>query len=396
MLATLLVLSRLWSALAAAPGPGCPDAPEPAVRIGAADATTRIEVFLDPAASTALGSWLELRRIAAERDELQIAVWFARPLGPFDPRTERVRRFVLAASRAGRTTRALRQVALLGAERMAARIEDQAERGRLAADLDLTPAVLARVRADRCDDVRLTDASARLIERSRDATMGIIRMPAIVLGPLVFDDAPGLDRVRAELDREPLRQSLRRRAATPVNVELRPSAERLRVPPAGGLVLGGLGLRHHLVITSTSEDDAVLFLGLPRALAHRSEHPGELAIHLFARGESLSATTLRQRLCAAGLLHRELDYVRLLAGSPESRRSPDPDTQALLAELDGVAEARCADAVDAVREQIPEGIWLDGLPRSPTELEDIVSHLRASRAGSRPLAPWWSPPVADP
>ncbi len=392
MLPTLLAAAVSW-----APSPlDCTIRAEAAIHIGPEDAATRLDAFVDPATSTALASWLELRRIAAERNDLQIAVWFARPLGPFDPRAERVRRFVLAASRAGRTARALREVARLGVDRMAARVQDDSERNRLAADLDVTPAVLAHALADRCDATRISNASTRLAQLSRDATLGIVRLPAVALGPLVFDDAPGFDRVRAELGREPLRRALRRRVATPAPVDLRAAAERLRVPPVGGFVVGGAGLPHHLVVTSTSEDDAVLFLGLPRALAYRSEHPGELSIHVFARGESLSATHLRQRLCAATLLHRELDYARLLAGSPELRRTPDPDTSALLAELDAVNETRCADVVDAAREEIPEGIWLDGVPRSPTELEALANLLRVGQVGRRPLAPWWSPPAADP
>ncbi|HWB78141.1 MAG TPA: hypothetical protein VG755_24420, partial [Nannocystaceae bacterium] len=167
-------------------------------------------------------------------------------------------------------------------------------------------------------------------------------------------------------------------------------AERLRVPPPGGIVLGGVGLRHRLLVMAQSEDDPNLFLSLPRALQYRADHPGELALHIVSRGQSLGATILRHRLCAARKIDRELDYARLLAAPPETRQRPDDDTAALIRALDAVPEELCENEPDPARANLPDGTWLDGLPRSPTELEDLAALLKVSSATTRPLAPWSS------
>ncbi|MBC8069165.1 MAG: hypothetical protein IAG13_12595 [Deltaproteobacteria bacterium] len=160
------------------------------------------------------------------------------------------------------------------------------------------------------------------------------------------------------------------------------------MPPAGGLVLGGVGLRHRLLVMASSEDDANLFLSLPRALQHRADHPGQLSVHVLARGASLGATILRHRLCAARVIDRELDYARVLAAPPELRQQPDEDTSRLFHQLDAVPERACEDEPDPARANLLDGTWLDGLPRSPTELEDLAALLELSSASARPLAPW--------
>jgi len=140
-----------------------------------------------------------------------------------------------------------------------------------------------------------------------------------------------------------------------------------------------------------TEDDEALALTLPRLLAFRSEHPGVLSVQILARGHLLGATELRHRLCAARLRGRELDYARVLAIPPATRRDPSPAVTELLAELDEVPESECEGEPDPAARGLPGGIWLDGLPRSLGELEDIAALVRLTEAWERPLTPLFVP-----
>ncbi len=376
----------------------CPDEPRATLQLGSPTAPLQLAVFLDPANATALTSWTELQRIVAEREgQLGVAVWFVRPLQAFDPRSDRVRRFALAAARLGAVRGALAQVARHGAEATAVVLGDPPRRDRLAQELGLDPAAFAKALADRCDGDRIDRGSSRVLELARSSTLGMLRLPAFALGNFVFDDGPQLERVRPELGREPVRAALRWRADVepPPPLEPRPRVERLRVPPRGGVALGGPGLPHRLVVMAQGEDDPNLFLTLPRALQYRAAAPRSLTIHILARGRSFVATTLRQRLCAARRLGRQLEYARVLAASPDVRREPDPATTELLRALDAVPEKDCGEEPDPAEAGLPEGTWLDGQPRSATELEDIAGLLRQADRATRPLSPWTPRPGDD-
>ncbi|HWB75809.1 MAG TPA: hypothetical protein VG755_12665, partial [Nannocystaceae bacterium] len=83
----------LFVALAAPPAATCPDEAAAALTLGPDDAATKLDAFIDPASPQALVTWIELLRIVGEREpELRIDVWLVRPLGPIEPRAERVRR----------------------------------------------------------------------------------------------------------------------------------------------------------------------------------------------------------------------------------------------------------------------------------------------------------------
>lgn len=391
-----LLLAAVLAAPAAAP-PQCPDRAVATLELGRDDAPTRLHAFFDPAAGGALGIFAELRRMVAERpDELGISVWLVRPLAAFDPRMDRVRRFAWAAARADRLDDALTVIARLGSDQIAATLLDGDRTRALAPSLHLAPAVLVDTLAEGCDRTRLDLASAQVARLGRGATLGLVRLPAFAIGGFVFDDTPGLERVRPELGREPVRRSLRWRAAMSPAAPAPVRVDRMRTPPPGGLVLGGLGLPHHLAVMGQGEDDPTLFLSLPRALQYRSEHPGRLAVHILARGNGFGANVLRARLCAAARLGRELDYARLLAGPPDARRDPDAATIELLKLLDAEADARCGDTGQPEGEVLPEGAWLDGVPRSPTELDDLPNLLRPAAAGTRPLDGFLRPGAAEP
>jgi hypothetical protein len=394
-----LLLAAVLAAPAARPAPPqCPDRAVATLELGGQDAPTRLHAFFDPAAGGALGIFAELRRMVAERpDELGVSVWLVRPLAAFDPRMDRVRRFAWAAARAGHLDDALTVIARLGSDHIAATLLDDGRMQTLAPSLHLEPTALVTALAEGCDGARLDLASAQVARLGRGATLGLVRLPAFAIGGFVFDDTPGLERVRPELGREPVRRSLRWRAATTPGPPPPPvRVDRMRRPPSGGLVLGGLGLPHHLAVMGQGEDDPTLFLSLPRAMQYRSEHPGRLAVHILARGNGFGANVLRARLCAATRLGRELDYARMLAGPPDARRDPDAAAVELLKLLDAESDAHCGDTGQPEADVLPEGAWLDGVPRSPTELDDLPNLLRPSVAGTRPLDGFLRPGAAEP
>src|SRR5690606_15063215 len=111
------------------------------------------------------------------------------------------------------------------------------------------------------------------------------------IGGPPFEDTPDLDHLRTRLGApaEP--------AAASADDAMSPSytrgtSERLRRPELRGALLGGEGLPHRLLITTRSEDDPILSMLLPPALAFRRNEPGRLAIQLVARGAGLHADRL--------------------------------------------------------------------------------------------------------
>ncbi len=387
----------LLAVLAAPPAPTCPDTAAATVEIGDPHAPLRLHAFFDPALTTGHAIFNELRRVVAERpDDIAVSLWIVRPQASFDPRLDRVRRFVWAAARLGLLDAALALIARAGPDHVGVALLDDERTRALAPALHTAPERLLAALAEGCDGARLDRASAHAITVGRHAPLGMVRLPVFAVGEFVFDDTPTLERVRPELGREPVRRALRwRAAASPPPAPPPSSGERSRVPPAGGLVLGGIGLPHHLVVLGQGEDDPNLFLSLPRAMQYRSEHPGRLAIHILARGNGFGANLLRGRLCAAKRLGRELGYARLLAGTPEARHDPGAADAELISELDAEADSHCEAPDDAAAEPLPEGAWLDGVPRSPTELEDLPSLLRSGATGRRPLDPLLRPPATD-
>lgn len=395
----VLLTSLLWAALAAAPSPvRCPTHEAAAVELGNADAPLRLSAYVDPASTSAATTWTELQRIVAEHgDGLAIAVWFVRPPQAYDPRIERVRRLALAAVRLGRVREALALVARRGPEFVAVALADESRHDGLARALAVERRALDDALTRRCDAARVDDASAMAAELARRSTLGALRLPAFVVGTFVFDDGPGLDRVRAELAREPVRSALRWRIeAEPAGAPpIRGTSETMRVPPPGGADLGGVGLPHRLVVVAQGEDDPNLFLTLPRALQFRAAHPGVLSVHVRAIGRSFVATQLRQRLCAARLGGRELDYLRALAAAPDVRREPDEALVELMRALDAIADRDCGDADEPPATGLAEGAWLDGIPRSAAELDDLTSLVRQGQRARRPLSLWTAIPAGE-
>ena len=81
---------------------------------------------------------------------------------------------------------------------------------------------------------------------------------------------------------------------------------------------------------------------------------------------------------------------------PALRRDPSPAIAELLVELDEVPESACEGEPDPATRGLPGGIWLDGLPRSLGELEDVGALVRLTEAWDRPLSLVWAPvPPSD-
>jgi len=395
----LALVPSLWSGAPAPASPACDEAPEasnpsgpgkastPTLQLGAAAAPTTVDAYLDPASSQSWRAWLELRRLAFDHaGELRVLVHWADSGGGRQPQVERVRAFVAALAQRGHTEAALRVVARDGLERLHARLSDPPEHEALARELGVpVPVVVAALR-DRCARQQVSEHGRRMREAFGLEPDAMARLPAFVLGELAFDDGPGLERLRPELGREGLRRRVLEDPAPvgpPPTIEA--TSERMQRPALDGLLLGGPGLPHRFVVMARDEEDPTLFVVLPPVLALRYDAPGRMAVHVVSRGVSDGAERLRHRLCAARVLGLGPAYLDYLARDALLRQAPGPADNGLLEALDDVPAPRCADEVDPVDLDLPDGAWLDGLPRSRSELSTLDSTLRLLDAAGRPL-----------
>jgi hypothetical protein len=149
-------------------------------------------------------------------------------------------------------------------------------------------------------------------------------------------------------------------------------------------------LRHRFILMARDEDDPNLFMLLPPLLRFRRLRPGTLTVQVVARGGSFGAQSLRHRLCAARRQGLVAAYVRLLASDPGSRHT-DPAVRDLLETLDKVPVEACEDEVDPAELGLPDGGWLDGIPRTRSELEGLETTLDLLETTLRPLSPLLGP-----
>lgn len=390
--------------LALAASPGAPTSP-PAVScdeaatlpLGPASAPTLVEAFLDPASTQSWRTWLELRRLVVDHaGEVGVRLRWA-DSGGVDPHADRVRAFVASLAHDGHAGAALQVVARDGLERVHARLVDPDAHEALGKELGLPPSAIRAALRDRCARRRVAEHSRRLRELAGLDEASMMRLPTFVLGELAFDDGPGLERLRPELGREGLR---RRSYEDPAPVGPPPaveaSSDRMQRPPLRGVLLGGPGLPHRFVLMARDEEDPSLFVVLPPVLALRREQPGRLALHVVSRGVSDGAELLRHRLCAARTLGLGPAYLDYLARDALLRQAAGPAEERLLAALDDVPRARCRDEIDPVDLDLPDGAWLDGLPRSRSELSTLDATLRLLDAATRPLDLLLPSPRDDP
>jgi hypothetical protein len=381
------------AAPAESPPASCPgDEGDALLVLGPRDAPNVVDAFLDPADPASLVAWLELRRLVADlRGTTAVAVHFDRGLGPTEPRSDEVRAWVVAAAQRGHALPALRQVAREGDERLFLRLHAPEEQQALTREVGPAASLATDAHALRCGWQHIRATKQALLVRHAGGRTVTYRLPLFAMDEISFEDSPTLDRLRWELAKQAQRVREARDRRPTVVPQPKAASDRMRRPPLRGSLLGGSGLPHRFVLMARDEDDPHLVMLLPPVLAFRSDHPSVLAVHIVARGSSIGGQRLRHRLCAARQLGLDLDYARFLATDPASRRFPTPTQEALLERLDAVSEKTCADEPDPADLGLPDGGWLDGIPRNRSELENIEATLRLLNAANRPLSSLLAP-----
>lgn len=404
----VLVASALAAVLWAAPADVSPArCPAHELRIGPAEAPLGITAYLDPFAPSTFHLWLNLRRLVADhRGDVGVRVV---PISTAMVETlgdARIFRTLLGAGARGRLEAVLRLLDREGRDRLAARLADPAARAAVAAEIGLPAADLSNILEDRCIDAAVRAGKAELQRLHRDAGGYLGRPPIFAVGQATaFEDGPDLERLRTELAREAQRQRSNRPLVRSLVVPRRGVSQRLMRPPASaGMLVGGVGLPHRLVIFA-EHDEHPNFSLLGPALELRRHHPGVLAIQVIARGNSAGARQLRVRTCVAERLGLQLEYLRLLAREGEgTRREPrSAAAQQFLARLDDAPEAQTCDLGEPELERgpggvtaLPEGVWLDGAAVGQSDLDALFARLAGADAAQRPLDAVFSAAAPEP
>ena len=421
---TSAISNSLASAL-----PRSPCSATPGVGLGPVDAPAQLTVFIDPLTGSpgALSLWIELRRFSPEPQRLVGAERVAqhemtfggewpdeeRPDGGAtitgnqpdlhvrvepvsggmvrDPANEALLRWFLAASDAGAQEAALWLIDRDGRDRLALRLARPGGAAALAAEIG-KPGPLP---VDPCSDRRIEAARRSLREHQQSAGSFAGRPPLFALGQrLVFEDNGSLERVRGEVARELQRlRSDRPPAGRNSWPPARPgvSLRLIRPPAAAGMVVGGVGLPHRLVVF-VEHDEHPNLGNLGPVLEYRRRNPGRLAIQIIARGTTAAARLLRLRLCGAQKLGLELEYLRRLAQGPMTRDRPTAEPVPLVERLDEAAEAHRCETGEPELEPapggargLPDGAWLDGTAVGQGDLEAIGVRIVGLEAAQRPL-----------
>jgi hypothetical protein len=363
--------------------------------IGPEGAAVELTAFLDPLAPGSLGLWVELRRLVSDlRGALRVRIEPVAGGMVRDPAGERLLDWFVAAGEHGAQEAALRLLDRDGRERVGLRLQRPGGAEALAAEIGVAAGWPAQ---SACRERRI-DAARRALRAQQVRAGGYLgRPPLFVLADrLAFEDTGGLERVRGEVARELQRLRAGRPAAARTSwPPARPGVSaRLVRPPAGaGMLVGGVGLPHRLVVF-VEHDEHPNLANLAPALEYRRNHPGELAIQVIARGTTAAARQLRQRLCAAQRLGLELEYLRHLTRDPLTRSAQAfrGEGVPLVQRLDEAAEAHKCDLGEAELEPgpggvqgLPDGVWLDGTAAGQGDLEAIGARILGLEAAQRPL-----------
>lgn len=387
-----VLAATLAALLAVVPAPTTCAEP-PATGLGPVAAPVQLTVFLDPLAPGSLALWIELRRLVSdERGTLRVRIEPVASSMLRDPSTEALMRWFLAASDAGAQEAALRLLDRDGRDRLALRLARPGGPAALAAEIGRPGGALPQ---DPCGERRI-DAARRALRVQMQRAGGYLgRPPLFVLGDrLAFEDNGALERVRGEVARE--LQRLRADRPPPGRGSWPParpgiSLRLIRPPAAAGMIVGGVGLPHRLVVF-VEHDEHPSLANLAPVLEYRRQHPGQLAIQIVARGTTMAARQLRQRLCAATGLGLELEYLRRLARDPMTRGLGSAEAVPLTQRLDEAAEAHKCELGEPELEPgpagargLPDGAWLDGTAVGQGDLEAIGVRIVGLEAAQRPL-----------
>ncbi len=390
---TVLLYALLAAAPASSRGPPC--GPAPTGGLGPIDAPIELTVYLDPLNRdpvSPLALWIELRRLVSDyRGALRVRIEPVTTGMVRDLNTLALLRWFLAASDDGAQEAALRLLDRDGRDRLAVRLARPGGSAALAAEIGRPLAV----RSHACLDRRLETAQRSLRMQVQRAGGYLGRPPLFVLGDrLAFEDTSGLERVRGEVSRDLQRLHAGRppssRSSWPpgrAGVSLR----LIRPPAAAGMLIGGVGLPHRLVLF-VEHDEHPNLTNLAPVLEYRREHPGQVAIQIIARGTTMAARQLRLRLCAAQKIGLELEYLRRLARDPMSRGVAAAEEVSLTQRLDEAADAHKCEQEESELEPgpagargLPDGIWLDGTAVGQGDLEAIGVRIVGLEAAQRPL-----------
>ena len=383
----------LWLSAAPAPAVACP-AP---VGLGPVDAPVQMTAYLDILAPGSLGLWLELRRLVSDmQGHLHIRLAPATGVSR-DPAVEKLLRWLVALGDRGAQEAVLRLTDRDGRDRLALRLARPDGPTALLAALGSTPgspAAAPDARAEACAAERV-DAARRDLRTHQQRAGGYLgRPPLFFVGPgdrVAFEDTGGLEKVRGEVTRELQRLRAGRPAARTTWPPARPgvSARLVRPPADAGMLVGGVGLAHRLVLFVEHDEHPNLGNLIP-VLEWRRAHPGQLAIQLIARGTTSAARQLRARLCAAQHLGLELEYLRRLTRDPLTRAVSEPVP--LVERLDEAAQAHNCELGEPELEpgpggvqSLPDGAWLDGTAVGQGDLEAIGTRILGLEAAQRPL-----------
>jgi 2-hydroxychromene-2-carboxylate isomerase len=391
------------AALRLQPGPAaCPDL---ALRLGPEGAPVAVTAYLDPFTGPTLALWLELRRLVADgAGALGVRIV---PIGSamIDSAGDaRVLRWLIGVAARGKQEAALRLIDRDGRERLALRLGDPAGRAEVAGELGMRPDDHAAALDDPCAAEALRAGKAAL-QRLHAAAGGYLgRPPLFAVGDSVaFEDTSTLDRLRLELGRERQRKRGFRPPTRPVAQGRKGVSPRLMRPPASaGMLVGGVGLPHRLVVFA-DHDEHPNFSLLGPAMQYRAKNPGRLAIQVIARGNSAGARQLRLRACVAEKLGLQLDYLRLLAREGGKRETRGAAASELIARLEGAPEAQSCELGEPELERgpggvtaLPEGVWLDGAAVGQSDLEALAARLQAVESAQRPLDAVFSATAPEP
>ena len=368
-------------------------AARPEVDLGPVNAPVKLSVFLDPltASPGALPLWIELRRLVSDlRGDLHVRVVPVSGGMLREPTNEALLRWFLAASDAGAQEAALRLLDRDGRDQLALRLARPGGPAALAAEIGRPG-----LRIDPCMGRRI-EAARRALREHQQAAGGFAgRPPLFTLGErLVFEDNGSLESVRREVSRE--LQRLRSDRPAPGRNSYPPArpgvSMRLVRPPAdAGMLVGGVGLPHRLVVF-VEHDEHPNLGNLGPVLAYRRQHPGRLAIQIIARGTTAAARQLRLRLCGAQKLGMELEYLRRLAQGPMTRGLATAELVPLTERLNEAAEQHGCEMGEPELEPapggargLPDGAWLDGTAVGQGDLEAISVRIVGLEAAQRPL-----------
>ena len=357
-------------------------------------------VFTGPGSAALLGyeTWLELLRLHAARpDELRVEFRLARRdlgRGQDSARGDEVRALLAKALETQPTDQVLRVMAQRGVDELRRALDRPGLRRHLAGVLGLAADGLEGA------DLHCTRAALDVNERRLRALAGggsfqfpVLEIEATRGSSVLPDPDHRLHEITERIDQLDDPQP----GGPWISVTLPPGPEArsrdldlARSYPEHGMLIGGPGLAHQLLIFADDERTPLLGRALEIALELRAEDPGMLGVQVIAVGSGEFAETLTRRACAARQLGLELPYAHWLTLGEVERESED---QALIEGLDAVgAQAPCeATEIPDIGRTGPEGasgrrrsllhtrgLWLDGQSVSENELLRLQGSQRAA------------------